>query len=462
MSVAHQRYPAAASFEEIHLARHDQRHVPILVWSMTELGQLGNRDKADVDRHLADLKDRKLKKLRKVKRFFNIISGDERASIALVVRAMATLYELAKAYDDLKEKLEYGAIDRWVWLTMREIVSLNEENLTFRVDKTAEQWYAWAVNTEPVSKRSDNDEFYLGDEADVFLFSDLEGMLELCPIAANRPLEKPPSGREILSRGLLAGQFAKHPNHSSGNFYRTCKPVWTAHYDDAMAQMFPPGSKPPPMPIMPTFPEPPPSNLNMNPVGIHLARMYEYMVRKYSDDRAAGTTMIMVQLMKLLHDAVIRSKPKRFWDLVDMHDQWKANGWLTVTVGATVKSVEDAKFCQKDYKAGISEHVAGDGQYVKDLSPRKRLRQDSELLQKKQKRKKLLDVEHRDQSGDLKNRGGDRFSQAPMHAGGVNLDRQPGQPHEIEEEEDEDMDEEDNESEEEEDEDMEVEDMIEW
>jgi hypothetical protein len=48
----------------------------------------------------------------KTEQFFDEIRGDERASLSLLVRAMATLRELVAIYHERRVRIKAGPIDR--------------------------------------------------------------------------------------------------------------------------------------------------------------------------------------------------------------------------------------------------------------------------------------------------------------------------------------------------------------
>jgi hypothetical protein len=172
---------------------------------------------------------------------------------------MAALFRLAEVFDDVKQRIQSGPVDRWIWLAMREIANLETEKLTFHVIRDVEGWYAWFMNQVSTSRRADKDYYFLDEGVeDVFKLSEFEEMFELAPIAANRPLELPLTNRQLLARGKLACQFTQHRDRGIGSFYRRLRPLWTSHYDEAMRDMFPSGMTMPPMPIIPMFAGPPP------------------------------------------------------------------------------------------------------------------------------------------------------------------------------------------------------------
>jgi hypothetical protein len=215
------------------------------------------------------------------KQFFDKIRGDERASLSLLVRAMATLRELVAIYHELRVRIEAGPFDHWVWLTMREVANLETEYMTFRTDWDSGTWYNWTTQLAPTMERDDGDKFFGDGSKQIFRFEDFEKITEVCPIAAGFPLEAPIGGRHLLAQGTLAGRFVLHPTHYNTNFYRTLRPVWTSSYDEGMRELFPTGTKPPPMPVVPSFPQPLPSNLSKDPVRIMLARLYEKYIYNY-------------------------------------------------------------------------------------------------------------------------------------------------------------------------------------
>jgi hypothetical protein len=158
LSKVHLREPLVATFEEIEMAKRDQRHIPILVSAMSAFGQLGDRDQADVKNLVLEHGPQ----IDKAEQFFNEIPGNERASLSLLMRAMATLRELAAVYDELKVRIKAGPIDRWLWLTMREIANLETEYMTFRTDWDSSTWYNWATQLVPTIERDDGDQFFFG------------------------------------------------------------------------------------------------------------------------------------------------------------------------------------------------------------------------------------------------------------------------------------------------------------
>jgi hypothetical protein len=176
LSKVHLRKPLVATFQEIEMTRRDQRHIPTLVSAMWAFGQLGGRDQADVDNHHRHLLETHAPQLDKAERFFDEIRGDERASLSLLVRAMATLRELAAVYDDLRARIEAGPTDRWVWLTMREIANLETEYMTFRTDWDSGTWYNWTTQLAPTMER-DDDKFFWEGTKQVFEFDDFEKMM---------------------------------------------------------------------------------------------------------------------------------------------------------------------------------------------------------------------------------------------------------------------------------------------
>jgi hypothetical protein len=412
LSKVHLRQPLVATFEEIEMAKRDQRHVPMLVSAMWAFGQLGGRDQADVDEHRKNLALAHGPQTDKAEEFFDEIRGDERASLPLLVRAMATLRELAAVYDELKARIEAGPIDRWVWLTMREIANLETEYMTFRTEWDSGTWYTWATQLAPTNERNDGDRFFWGSKQ-VFKFTDFDKMMEVCPIAASFPLEPPMGSQELLGRGVLAGRFAMHPTHYNTNCYRTLSPVWTSTYDAGMRELFPPGTKPPPMPVAPSFPQPQPSTLGKDPVRILLARQYESYIDLYTDGSPAGSSMLIIQWMKQLHKAVFERNQKRVWELEDMHDRWEEKGWLDMTAENTGLAANDIARRHDDHQTATRRSTPEPEEFVKDRSTRKRRREDlRELLGKK--KLKRSDIFYRDGAGVVRDRDGKAYPQAPM------------------------------------------------
>jgi hypothetical protein len=364
------------------MAKRDQRHVPKLVSAMSAFGHLGGRDQVDVDEHRKNLALAHGPQTDKAEEFFDEIRGDERASLPLLVRAMATLRELAAVYDELRVRIEAGPIDRWVWLVMREIANLETEHMTFRTVRDRSAWYNWATQLAPTNERDDGDRFFWGSKQ-VFKFTDFEKMMEVCPIAASFPLEPPMGSQELLGRGVLSGRYAMHPAYHSTNFYRTLHPVWTSAYDAGMRELFPPGTKSPPMPVAPWLPEPLPSNLTKDPSHTLLVRQYESYIYMYTDGSPAGSSMLIIQWMKQLRKAVFERNEKRVGELEGMHDSWKEKGWLDMTAENTGLSEKDIAYRHDDHQTATRQSVPEPGEFVKDRSNRKRRREDEELLGKK-------------------------------------------------------------------------------
>jgi hypothetical protein len=95
--------------------------------------------------------------------------------------------------------------------------------------------------------------------------------------------------------------------------------------------------------------------------------MYEGYVRKYSDGRLSGSSMVILQFMTQLHKALLKNNENRFFDLVEKHSKWDREGWLVLTAKETGLTEKDIKHRESDYQTSIG-NMAEPGAYVKDRS----------------------------------------------------------------------------------------------
>jgi hypothetical protein len=167
------------------------------------------------------------------------------------------------------------------------------------------------------------------------------------------------------------------------------------------------------MPVAPSFPQPPPSNLSKDPIRILLARLYERYIYTYTDGSSAGSSMLIIQWMKHLHKAVLERNEKRVWELQRTHVGWKAKGWLDITADNTGLAAKDIAHRHDDHQTATRQSVPEPGEFVKDRSHRKRRSEDlRELLGKK--KLKPSDIFYRDGAGVVRDRDGKAYPQAPM------------------------------------------------
>ena len=156
--------PAPASFAEIHLAHQDLTKVPILISELGKMGEFGDISAQEKQQHLKEKYNLADKVKLEVRSFFEIIYGDERADVTLLVRAVAILTEVMEQSPDAKTKILSGFTDRWIWLTMRQTVDFEgDDKFTFRLDMDREEWVQWVVDEVSPAVVDDGDDFFLSE-----------------------------------------------------------------------------------------------------------------------------------------------------------------------------------------------------------------------------------------------------------------------------------------------------------
>ncbi|KAJ4361892.1 hypothetical protein N0V83_010833 [Neocucurbitaria cava] len=409
LAKAHVLAPPPASFPEIKVALEDQRHVPLLLMQLSRLGHLGKVNTTFVKEAQAEHDRLWARWTPKLNKFFAVIRGDERAFPSLLVRAAATLHSLAQLDATLTEILDFPGLDRWLWLTMREVVDLSTERPTFLLKDRA-GWEEWVGGVTPWEVRADRD----CKHVDVFQQSDLAGLRELCPIAANRPVELAMPAREVLGRGILACNFA--PQASSGDIYRALTPTWTIHYQRAMEEMFG-GREIPPIPTQPHIPQAPEQLVGSAPELVVCA-VYNAVIHRYSDGRPEGSTYIVIQWFKELYQAFKSRDNDRFRELIRLHKRWEADGTLVVNEETTGLQGPDLDQRRFEYHAGLGEDVTNPSDYRWDRSEKRRRMDDKKMaLSGKAPAKREKNVLYTDGQGNVHDKSGKHYEQQPVDEG---------------------------------------------
>lgn len=102
--------------------------------------------------------------------------------------------------------------------------------------KDSNEWYEWAINLESLAERPDKDTFFMNPgRQSIIRLNNLESFFDICPIAANRPMELAIGKWSILSGSHFAGAFAPS---GDGAFYRIQPPIYTVYYNQATEQFF--------------------------------------------------------------------------------------------------------------------------------------------------------------------------------------------------------------------------------
>jgi hypothetical protein len=138
----------------------DLRHVPVLASELGGLGLLSGISQEQVEAYEKSKSTRTRGVLAKVSLFLEHLGRDERAFVALLVRAAAIINELLALDDELQSMfIDMNNLDRWLWLTMRKAVKLTMMKPTFRLDKDALGWLTWLKELHKALMAFDCDRF---------------------------------------------------------------------------------------------------------------------------------------------------------------------------------------------------------------------------------------------------------------------------------------------------------------
>lgn len=110
-----------ASFAEIDLVREDLRRVPQPLNQIIMRGELGVRSNEEIALFNRDVQELHDDLQPTFAPFKKVAEGDDRAHIALMVRAISMLLEAMDQNGDYKKKITEGPTDRWLWLVMRKL-----------------------------------------------------------------------------------------------------------------------------------------------------------------------------------------------------------------------------------------------------------------------------------------------------------------------------------------------------
>ncbi|KAI8940355.1 hypothetical protein NX059_004048 [Plenodomus lindquistii] len=409
-----------ATFAELELAHRDLTKVPILVSELGKMGHLGQITSQQVDSFRDEQQNRLREVLGEITSFFSYIPGDERASLPLLVRALATLTGLMELREDIKFKVTEALTSRWVWLTMCEIVDLTTEQPTFSTTKDEAGWVDWAISLNVTEPTSDDDTCFLGAGVSSGLLAVglWPKIIAFCPVAAHRPLAKPETSRDVLAKGILACAYAPDPENA--RVIRCMQPLWSVHYDECMRELYgdtrirrlpPVGFKIPKIH----------DHVTGDDAGVNtMMELYYVYMQQYSDGRPEGSNYIIIAWLEELFHAVTRRASERFWSLVDLHSYWEKEGKLAVAPsinGVTESHLQDLRNTYNMSTGNESSDGythASDRQRRQVLKARQRAGVDVDSLgpEHQKKRPNLIQI---DSAGRVQDRTGNTWEREPIN-----------------------------------------------
>lgn len=128
-----------------------------------KLGQLGGVTQDEKRTFAEEARGRLRKHQGPIMEFLKVIKGDERACLALLVRAIATLEAVSDSSPEAKTRLAEGLPDRWIWAAMKKVANFSMEKLTFNLNIGSGGWVDWVLEHPPMTDVSaSGDTFFHG------------------------------------------------------------------------------------------------------------------------------------------------------------------------------------------------------------------------------------------------------------------------------------------------------------